>query len=204
MYLRSPCKDSEGGLGISKWGLPRRGDSGGGVSQPISDTGDPFVTYGVASRMYFTGMKKRKGSVKGRNIIVSIWELSPRSLHLMFFDETNCISRRTYSKTTTQNSSELIFHHTCTLGLNQSKMKAGNPYANHFTPTAVLSEEINSPHICIVSHCIASRVLQVLWQANELEAKASAQECADMVLQPPCFSGECHAEGQLFQFHLTA
>ena len=38
--------------------LPRRGDSGGGVSQPISDTGEPFLTYGVASRMYFTGEKK--------------------------------------------------------------------------------------------------------------------------------------------------
>lgn len=34
--------------------LPRRGDSGGGVSHPISDTGDPFLTYGVASRMYLT------------------------------------------------------------------------------------------------------------------------------------------------------
>lgn len=36
-------------------GLPRRGDSGGGVSQLISDTGEPFLTYGVASRMYLTG-----------------------------------------------------------------------------------------------------------------------------------------------------
>lgn len=96
------------------------------------------------------------------------------------------------------------FHHTCVLGLNQSKMKAGNPYANHFTPTAVLSEEINSPHICIVSYCIARRLLLVLWQANELEAKASAHERADMGLQPPCFSGECHAESQLFPFHMTA
>lgn len=58
MYLRSPCIDSERGLGISEWGLPRRGDSGGGVSQPISDTGDPFFTYGVASRIYLTGTQK--------------------------------------------------------------------------------------------------------------------------------------------------
>lgn len=35
-------------------GVPRRGDSGGRVSQPISDTGEPLLTYGVASRMYFT------------------------------------------------------------------------------------------------------------------------------------------------------
>lgn len=43
-------------------GLSRRGDSGGGVSQPISDTGEPLLTYGVASRMYFT-RKKRKRQV---------------------------------------------------------------------------------------------------------------------------------------------
>lgn len=41
-------------------GVPRRGDSGGRVSQPISDTGEPLLTYGVASRMYFTGIKKKK------------------------------------------------------------------------------------------------------------------------------------------------
>lgn len=40
-------------------GLLRRGDSGGGVSQPISDTGEPFFTYGVASRMYFTENKRK-------------------------------------------------------------------------------------------------------------------------------------------------
>lgn len=44
-------------------GLPRRGDSGGGVSQLISDTGEPLLTYGVASRMYFTG-KKRERQIK--------------------------------------------------------------------------------------------------------------------------------------------
>lgn len=38
-----------------KAGLLGRGDSGGAVSQPISDTGEPFLTYGVASRMYLTG-----------------------------------------------------------------------------------------------------------------------------------------------------
>lgn len=67
----------------------------------------------------------------------------------------------------------------CALGLSQSEMKAGNPYANHFTPTAVLSEEINSPHICILSYCISRRLLLVLWQGNELEAEASAHERAD-------------------------
>lgn len=41
-------------------GLQRRGDSGGGVSQPISDTGEPFLTYGVASRMYLTGEKSKR------------------------------------------------------------------------------------------------------------------------------------------------
>lgn len=41
-------------------GVPRRGDSGGRVSQLISDTGEPLLTYGVASRMYFTGIKKKK------------------------------------------------------------------------------------------------------------------------------------------------
>lgn len=69
MHLLSPCRDREGwvgGLGGSDeekevtGGLPRRGDSGGGVSQPISDTGEPFLTYGVASRMYFTGQKRKK------------------------------------------------------------------------------------------------------------------------------------------------
>lgn len=39
---------------------PRRGDSGGGVSQPISDTGEPRFTYGVASRMYLTGTTERE------------------------------------------------------------------------------------------------------------------------------------------------
>lgn len=67
MHLLSPCRDREGwggGLGGSDKvvivELPRRGDSGGGVSQPISDTGEPFLTYGVASRMYFTGEKRRR------------------------------------------------------------------------------------------------------------------------------------------------
>lgn len=41
-------------------GLLGRGDSGGGVSQPISDTGEPFFTYGVASRMYLTGEGSNK------------------------------------------------------------------------------------------------------------------------------------------------
>lgn len=40
-------------------GVPRRGDSGGRVSQPISDTGEPLLTYGVASRMYFTAIIKK-------------------------------------------------------------------------------------------------------------------------------------------------
>lgn len=48
--------DEEGVMG----GLQSRGDSGGGVSQPISDTGEPFLTYGVASRMYFTERKRKR------------------------------------------------------------------------------------------------------------------------------------------------
>lgn len=40
--------------------VPRRGDSGGRVSQPISDTGEPLLTYGVASRMYFTAIIKKE------------------------------------------------------------------------------------------------------------------------------------------------
>lgn len=77
MHLLSPWRDREGmegELGESDGekekevgeertvGLPRRGDSGGGVSQPISDTGEPFLTYGVASRMYFTG-RERNGDI---------------------------------------------------------------------------------------------------------------------------------------------
>ena len=67
MHLLSPWGDREGwvvGLvgsdeeGKVMGGLPMRGDSGGGVSQPISDTGEPFLTYGVASRMYLTGSGK--------------------------------------------------------------------------------------------------------------------------------------------------
>lgn len=41
-------------------GPSRRGDSGGGVSQPISDTGEPLFTYGVASCMYFTRKKRKR------------------------------------------------------------------------------------------------------------------------------------------------
>lgn len=40
--------------------VARRGDSGGRVSQPISDTGEPLLTYGVASRMYFTAIIKKR------------------------------------------------------------------------------------------------------------------------------------------------
>lgn len=42
---------------------PKRGDSGGGVSHPISDTGEPFLTYGVASRMYLTGQGRNSENV---------------------------------------------------------------------------------------------------------------------------------------------
>ncbi|TNN79990.1 Tripartite motif-containing protein 65 [Liparis tanakae] len=58
MRLLSPCGDREGCVGELAGsnaekeeeeemmvGLSRRGDSGGGVSQPISDTGEPFLTY---------------------------------------------------------------------------------------------------------------------------------------------------------------
>lgn len=166
MYLRSPCKDSEGGLGISKWGLPRRGDSGGGVSQPISDTGEPFFTYGVASRMYFTGTKKKRVSWGSQHYLEYLnYSTFSQSLHLSFFDgkkttkKKNSIGRRTQRD---QQLCELIFHHIRALGFSQSEMKAGNPYANHFTPTAVLNEEINSPHICILSYCISRRLLLVL------------------------------------------
>lgn len=69
MHLLSPCRDSGGcvgGLGGFEMGdevmggVARRGDSGGRVSQPISDTGEPLLTYGVASRMYFTATVKKK------------------------------------------------------------------------------------------------------------------------------------------------
>lgn len=72
MHLLSPCSDREGwggGLGGSDvkekvmGELPMRGDSGGGVSQPISDTGEPFLTYGVASRMYLTKKESRQEGV---------------------------------------------------------------------------------------------------------------------------------------------
>lgn len=74
--LQSPCRGRQGlieGLGglddkeedgeevnVMGGGAPGRGDSGGGVSQLICDTGDPLFMYGVASRMYLTeGRKKR-------------------------------------------------------------------------------------------------------------------------------------------------
>lgn len=70
MHLRSPWTEREGiadGLGGSEEdeevvmeGLLMRGESGGGVSQPISDTGEPFFTYGVASRMYLTERERKK------------------------------------------------------------------------------------------------------------------------------------------------
>lgn len=52
IHLLSPCRDRPdfvGGLGGFEeedkvmGGLPRRGDSGGGVSQLISDTGEPLL-----------------------------------------------------------------------------------------------------------------------------------------------------------------
>lgn len=70
MQRLSPCSEKARGGGAARPGespegdrweggeAPSRGDSGGGVSQPISDTGDPFLTYGVASRMYFTEREK--------------------------------------------------------------------------------------------------------------------------------------------------
>lgn len=69
MHLRSLLRHREGRLGELgdsdekeevMAGLLGRGDSGGGVSQPISDTGEPFLTYGVASRMYLTGEGNNK------------------------------------------------------------------------------------------------------------------------------------------------
>lgn len=74
--LQSPCRGRQGlteGLGgsddkedegeevkVMGGGAPGRGDSGGGVSQLICDTGEPLFMYGVASRMYLTeGRKKR-------------------------------------------------------------------------------------------------------------------------------------------------
>lgn len=74
--LQSPCRSRQGlreGLGglddeeeegeevkVIGGGEPGRGDSGGGVSQLICDTGEPLLMYGVASRMYLTGGKKKR------------------------------------------------------------------------------------------------------------------------------------------------
>lgn len=55
-------------------GLPMRGDSGGGVSQPISDTGEPFLTYGVASRMYLTE-KEKSGNSQGQAQLYDFYKL---------------------------------------------------------------------------------------------------------------------------------
>lgn len=77
MHLLSVCRDREGwvgGLGGFEMGdevmggVPRRGDSGGRVSQAISDTGEPRLTYGVASRMYFTAITKKRRLMRVRFI----------------------------------------------------------------------------------------------------------------------------------------